>query len=74
MLQQFSEGWEEFSEKFEERPCIERPKYREVSPGVWKGYVYGYGYDDVVIKSFRCVSVLGFVKTLLPLVKGRGIK
>lgn len=74
MLQHFAEGWEEFSEKLEERPCIDRPKYREVSPGTWKGYVYGFGYDDVEIKSFKCVSVLGFVKTLVPQLQGRDIK
>lgn len=73
-LQHFSEGWETFSEKLEERPCIERQKYRKVSPGIWKGYVYGFNYDDVEIKSFRCVSVLGFVKTLLPMLKERKTK
>ena len=74
MLQNFAEGWTDFSERFEERPCIGSPKYKEESPGIWKGYVYSFGYDDVEIKSFRCVSVLGFAKTLLPLLQGRKIK
>ena len=74
VLQNFAEGWEEFSEKLEERPCIDRPRYRKVSAGIWKGYVYGFGYDDVEIKSFKCVSVLGFVKTLLPLLQGTNKK
>ena len=66
VLQHFAEGWETFSEKVEDRPCINRPKYKEVSPGVWKGPVYSYLYSDVEIKSFKCVSVLGFAKTLIP--------
>ena len=74
MLQHFSEGWEDFSERTEERPCIERPKYKEVSSGIWKGYVYGFDYDDVEVKSFRCVSILGFVKTLLPELQGKRLK
>ena len=65
-LQHFAEGWETFSEKVEDRPCIDRPKYTEMSPGIWKGPVYSYSYTDVVIKSFKCVSVLGFAKTLIP--------
>ena len=75
MLQIFAEGWTEFSERYEERPCIGESKYTEESPGVWKGYIYSYvGYNDVVIKSFRCVSVLGFVKTLLPHLQGTELK
>ena len=74
MLQNFAEGWTEFSERYEERPCIDGPKYTKESPGIWRGYIYNFAYEDVVIKSFRCVSVLGFAKTLLPHLQGREIK
>ena len=74
MLQNFAEGWEKFSEKIEDRPCIDRPRYREVSPGVWKGPVYGHMYDDVTIDSFKCVSVLGFARTLIPGLLGGKMK
>lgn len=65
-LQNFAEGWGGvWKEKFETRPCIDPPKYRQTSSGRWFGYIFGRDYDDVAVKSFQCVSILGYAKTLV---------
>ena len=67
-LQIFSEGWGEggFQEKSEERPCIETPHYDKTPQGYWTGTVFG---SQVKMMSFSCVSILGFTRTLLPLLQ-----
>ena len=69
-LQNFAEGWGDdgFKEKLEDRPCIDRPQYQQTSQGTWTGNVFGHtmSYDDIMVRSFRCVSVLGYTRTLLP--------
>ncbi len=69
-LQSFAEGWGEggFQEKSEERPCIETPHYDKINQGHWKGTVLG---RQVKMMAFKCVSVLGFTRTLIPLLQDK---
>ncbi len=53
----------------EDRPCINRPQYKEVSPGQWKGNVLDR--VGVTARSFRCVSVQGFASILIPELLGK---
>lgn len=67
-LQSFAEGWGEggFQEKSEERPCIETSHYDKTPQGHWKGIVFG---SQVKMMTFSCMSVLGYTRTLLPLLQ-----
>ena len=69
-LQNFAEGWGDdgFKEKLEDKPCIDRLQYQQSPQGTWTGNVFGHtmSYDDVIMRSFKCVSVQGFTHTLLP--------
>ena len=64
-LQNFVEGWGgKFEEKLQDRPCINPPTFREVTPGEWRGDVFGR--NDVIVRSFQCVSAQGFASVLVP--------
>uniref|UniRef100_A0A5S6QGC2 GDP-fucose protein O-fucosyltransferase 2 n=1 Tax=Trichuris muris TaxID=70415 RepID=A0A5S6QGC2_TRIMR len=64
-LQQFSEGWTHWSEKYEHRPCIKHYYYEE-TPGHWKFWFWGY--DDIYARNVSCVSFQGYSRTAVQLV------
>ncbi len=69
-LQHFASGWDKWEEKAETTPCSGYTPYAQSpSDGAWHGRAFGS--QEVTAEKFRCVSVMGFTKTLVPDLLGR---
>lgn len=56
--------WDKWEEKLETTPCSGHTPYVQFPDGTWRGGVFGA--QGVEVESFRCVSALGFTRTLIP--------
>ena len=64
-LQHFREGWgDNFEEKVEVRPCIDKPLYEKHPDQFYYGWFFDYE-DRVRAKDFQCLSAQGFVTVLV---------
>ena len=68
-LQHFSK-WDEWEETLETAPCSRHTPYIQTDTGAWRGSVFGR-QETIEAESFRCVSVMGFTKTLIPEMAGK---
>ncbi|VDP04085.1 unnamed protein product [Soboliphyme baturini] len=63
-LQHFAD-WDKWEEKYDFIQCPKIP-YFQATPGHWKGWFWKY--DEIYASNVTCLSVMGFAKTLKPLV------
>jgi len=68
-LQGYKEGWKDgkFEEKYDLRECLEEPRYRKNSEGMYEGQFFHY--EGVVAKKFACLSVQGHTSVVAPWVR-----
>ncbi|XP_050407404.2 GDP-fucose protein O-fucosyltransferase 2 [Patella vulgata] len=66
-LQNYKEGWTEWEEKMDFRPCNENNHYywKNFETGKWDSWFFGYE-DQVTASKFQCVSFMGHASFLKP--------
>ena len=67
-LQHFR-GWDKWEETVQTTPCSGPTPYRESPTGGWRGAPHGL--EELSVGRFRCVSVMGYARTLLPELLGK---
>ena len=70
MWLELSRGWDKWEETVQTTPCSSPTPYQKSPDGSWRGAPM-HGLRELTAQRFRCVSVMGYAKTLKPELLGK---